>query len=116
MASVCAGEYIAVEKVEAVYKKSALVEQIWVYGNSFENALVAVVVPNEDAIRSWASQNDVPGDYAAICRDERTKGYLHGELTQTAKAGKLKVVICVLMWSFHRVPRAAQDSFYSGLR
>ena len=66
--SSCAGEYIAVEKVEAVYKKSALVEQIWVYGNSFENALVAVVVPNEDSIKSWASQNGVPGDYAAICR------------------------------------------------
>ena len=25
------------EKVEAVYKKCPLVEQIWVYGNSFES-------------------------------------------------------------------------------
>ena len=30
------------EKVEAVYKKCPLVEQIWVYGNSFESVLVAV--------------------------------------------------------------------------
>ncbi len=30
------------EKVEAVYKKNPLVEQIWVYGNSFESVLVAV--------------------------------------------------------------------------
>jgi len=37
-----AGEYIAVEKIEAVYKKNPLVEQIWVYGNSFESVLVAV--------------------------------------------------------------------------
>ena len=33
---------MAVEKIEAVYKKNATVEQIWVYGNSFESVLVAV--------------------------------------------------------------------------
>ena len=42
-----AGEYIAVEKVEAVFKKNSNLEQIWVYGNSYESVLVAVVVPNE---------------------------------------------------------------------
>jgi hypothetical protein len=41
------GEYIAVEKVEAVFKKNSNLEQIWVYGNSYEAVLVAVVVPNE---------------------------------------------------------------------
>ena len=39
------GEYIAAEKIEAAYKKNEMVEQIWVYGNSFESTLVAVVVP-----------------------------------------------------------------------
>ena len=91
-----AGEYVAVEKVEAVYKKSSLVEQIWVYGNSFENILVAVVVPNEEALKAWASQNDVDGDSAAVCRDKRTNDYLSAELAQTAKAGKLKVSILAL--------------------
>lgn len=37
-----AGEYVAVEKVEAVYKKNSIIEQIWVYGNSLESVLVAV--------------------------------------------------------------------------
>ena len=91
-----AGEYVAVEKVEAVYKKSSMVEQIWVYGNSFENTLVAVVVPNEEALMAWASQNDVEGDFAAVCRDKRTNDYLSAELAQTAKAGKLKVHILLI--------------------
>lgn len=39
------GEYVAAEKIEAAYKKNSLVEQIWVYGNSLESTLVAVVVP-----------------------------------------------------------------------
>ncbi len=40
-----AGEYIAAEKIEAAYKKNGMVEQIWVYGNSLESTLVAIVVP-----------------------------------------------------------------------
>merc|ERR1711881_414819 len=40
------GEYIAVEKVENTYAKSAWVNQIWVYGNSFKPKIVAVVVPD----------------------------------------------------------------------
>ena len=40
-----AGEYIAVEKVEGIYKMNSAVEQIWVYGNSYESCVVAVVVP-----------------------------------------------------------------------
>ena len=39
------GEYVAAEKIEAAYKKNNLVEQIWVYGNSLESTLVAIVVP-----------------------------------------------------------------------
>ena len=89
------------EKVEAVYKKCPLVEQIWVYGNSFESTLVAVVVPNEDALKSWAAQSGVNGDFAATCRDQRTKEHLLSELAQTAKAGKLKVPACPPLQSLH---------------
>jgi acyl-CoA synthetase (AMP-forming)/AMP-acid ligase II len=44
-AATAAGEYIAVEKVEGIYKMNPAVEQIWVYGNSYESCVVAVVVP-----------------------------------------------------------------------
>lgn len=40
------GEYIAAEKVEAVYGKSPIVSQIFIYGNSFKSHILAVVVPN----------------------------------------------------------------------
>ncbi len=87
----CAGEYIAVEKVEAVYKKNPLVEQIWVYGSSFESTLVAVVVPNQDVLSTWATNNGVTGDSAAVVKDPKTNTYVWGELNKTAKEGKLKV-------------------------
>ncbi|KAK7293339.1 hypothetical protein RJT34_16202 [Clitoria ternatea] len=43
------GEHIALEHLENVYGVTPIVEDIWVYGNSFKSMLVAVVVPNEEA-------------------------------------------------------------------
>ncbi len=61
-----AGEYIAVEKIEAVYKKNPLVEQIWVYGNSFESVLVAVrTSPVGPRTRKHAN---VPCPHSACCK------------------------------------------------
>mmetsp|Transcript_22299 Transcript_22299/g.48717 ORF Transcript_22299/g.48717 Transcript_22299/m.48717 type:complete len:658 (+) Transcript_22299:118-2091(+) len=84
------GEYVAVEKVEATYKKNLLVEQVWVYGNSFKSCLLAVVVPVEASIKSWAAANGVTGTVAEICANPKTKAYVLGELVATAKAEKLK--------------------------
>lgn len=56
-----AGEYIAVERVENVYKQCEIIEQLWVYGNSFESCLVAVVVPREQQLRAAAHQAGVAG-------------------------------------------------------
>jgi len=46
------GEYVAAEKVEGVYGKSPAVNQIWVYGNSFQSFVLAVVVPNVEAVKT----------------------------------------------------------------
>jgi len=46
------GEYIAAEKVEGVYGKAAAVGQIWIYGNSFQSFVLAVVVPNVGAVKA----------------------------------------------------------------
>jgi hypothetical protein len=61
------GEYIAVEKLEGIYKKAPSVEQVWVYGNSFKSTLVAVVVPKPDAIKDWAKANGKTGGLAGTC-------------------------------------------------
>ncbi len=48
------GEFVTVAKLEAVFGNSPLVRQIYVYGNSAHPYLLAVVVPNEDALRRYA--------------------------------------------------------------
>ncbi|MEW5304926.1 MAG: hypothetical protein WDW36_007501 [Sanguina aurantia] len=69
------GEYIAVEKLEAVYKKNMLVEQAWVYGDSFKSCVVAVVVPTEE-LATWAAANGIPGDMAQVCASPRAVAHV----------------------------------------
>jgi long-chain acyl-CoA synthetase len=51
-----AGEYVAVEKIESVLGRTDPVEQVWVYGSSYESVLVAVVVPKKPVLTNWAKE------------------------------------------------------------
>ena len=42
------GEYIAPEKLEQCYLKSAYIGQIFVYGDSLHDNIVAIVVPDKE--------------------------------------------------------------------
>jgi len=48
------GEYIAPEKIENVLSLSLAIEQCFLYGDSFKNACVCVIIPNEDWVKKWA--------------------------------------------------------------
>lgn len=49
------GEFVTLAKLEAAYGNSPLVRQIYVYGNSAQPYLLAVVVPTEDALSRFAA-------------------------------------------------------------
>lgn len=66
--------------------------QIWIYGNSFESFLVAVVNPKTQAIEHWAKENGVSGDINSLCENPTVKDYI---LEQLLKLGKEKRVYSV---------------------
>lgn len=47
------GEFVTLAKLEAEFGNSPLVRQIYVYGNSAQPYLLAVVVPTEEALQRW---------------------------------------------------------------
>jgi hypothetical protein len=46
-------------------------KKVWVYGNSFESTLVAVVVPEEKKLLAWAATQGLPADYKVGGRGPR---------------------------------------------
>lgn len=64
---------MAPEKLENAYVQSPLVTQIMVYGDSYKNFTVAIVVPDEQALAAWAKANgkevdDVYADQSEYCK------------------------------------------------
>ncbi|KAD4178411.1 hypothetical protein R6Q59_022005 [Mikania micrantha] len=84
------GEYVAVENLENVYGLVSDIDTIWIYGNSFESCLVAVVNPNKQAIEHYAETHNISGDFESLCENPMIKEYILGELTRIGKERKLK--------------------------
>ena len=84
------GEYIAVERVEGVFQQCDAVEQLWVYGNSMESALVAVAVPSEAYARHWGEEHGATStELKGLCGDAAFKQHVLELLSATGKAAKL---------------------------
>ena len=64
------GEYIAPEKLENVYIKSSWVAQIWVYGDSLRDHIIAFIVVDPDHTKKWCAANDKTFDDALLKSSE----------------------------------------------
>ena len=53
------GEYISAEYLEGIYSQHDIFKQIFIYGDSFKDYLVAVVVPDVDFAVNWAKKKQI---------------------------------------------------------
>lgn len=65
------GEYIALEKLESVYRSSKAVQNIMVHGDSEHPRPIAVVLVNEPAVKAIASEVGVNPDEAGLLKDKK---------------------------------------------
>jgi AMP-binding enzyme C-terminal domain len=84
------GEYIAPEKIEAVYSRSPLVGQAFVYGDSLKAQLVAVVHPDPDALLPWAAERGMGASVEALCKDAAVAAAVLRSMQQEGAAAQLK--------------------------
>ena len=90
------GEYVAVEKVENVYVKNSLVDQIFIYGDSRQNYIVGIVVPSKKELIDSLRANKVidetilnNGVYDDICQMMEVRKFILQQINQTALDAKL---------------------------
>lgn len=85
------GEYIALEKLESVYRSSPVVGNICVYAAQDQDRPVAIIVPIEAALKKVASENGIEGDgLESLVHNEKLKSIILGQLQTAGRAGGLK--------------------------
>ncbi|XP_039114566.1 long chain acyl-CoA synthetase 6, peroxisomal-like [Dioscorea cayenensis subsp. rotundata] len=85
------GEYIAPEKIENVYAKCKFVAQCFVYGDSFNSSLVAIIAVDHDALKSWAASGGIKyDDLQQLCNDQRARAAVLADMDNLGKQAQLR--------------------------
>ncbi|KAI8086370.1 uncharacterized protein BX664DRAFT_282240 [Halteromyces radiatus] len=90
------GEYIAPEKIENVLMNDPLVMQAFVYGDSLQSQLVAVIVPDPDELMSFAQSLHLTSNdgstlsLASLCQHPTLVKKVFQHLTKVVKQSGLK--------------------------
>ncbi|PPD89559.1 hypothetical protein GOBAR_DD13509 [Gossypium barbadense] len=84
------GEYVALEYLENVYGVTPIIDDVWVYGNSFKSMLVAVVVLHEEKAKKWAELNGYTVSLFELCSLSKLQNYVLSELKSTADKNKMR--------------------------
>ncbi|CAI5444018.1 unnamed protein product [Caenorhabditis angaria] len=88
------GEYVAPEKIENVYVRTSVVQQVYVDGDSLQRWLIAVVVPEPSVLLEWNSKHggNLERSIQEICQDEKAQEFVIQELNSYGKANKLNSI------------------------
>jgi long-chain acyl-CoA synthetase len=84
------GEYIALEKLESVYRAATVVANICVYADEQKTKPVAIIVPAEPALEKLASQIGVKErGLENLVHDKKVQNAVLKEMQQAGRAGGL---------------------------
>ncbi|KAJ6232559.1 long-chain-fatty-acid--coa ligase [Anaeramoeba flamelloides] len=81
------GEYVAPEHLENIFIRCPAIGQCYVYGSSYENSLVAIIVPDFEAL--GVSLNDEEA-CKKCAEDPKTRKIIEEQLLQISKKEKIK--------------------------
>ncbi|KAI1083569.1 long-chain-fatty-acid-CoA ligase 1 [Whalleya microplaca] len=84
------GEYIALEKLESIYRSTQVVGNICVYADQSKAKPIAIIVPLEPALRKLAEENGIQGtSLEELVHNKKLNGIVLKELQSAGRAGGL---------------------------
>ncbi|MCJ1260299.1 long-chain fatty acid-CoA ligase [Lobaria immixta] len=87
------GEYIALEKLESIYRAATVVANICVYAATDKAKPIAIIVPTEPALKKLAQSNGIEGNgLEDLVHNRQLNGIVLKELQSTGKQGGLSGV------------------------
>ncbi|NXP65759.1 ACSL5 ligase, partial [Chloropsis cyanopogon] len=84
------GEYIAPEKIENVYIRSAAVAQVFVHGESLRSFLIGIVVPDAEMLPEFAAKLGVKGSFEELCKNPAVKKAILDDMIRLGREAGLK--------------------------
>ncbi|CAK7894792.1 long-chain-fatty-acid--CoA ligase 1 [[Candida] anglica] len=91
------GEYIALEKLEAIYRSNPLVLNLLAYADQTKVKPILIVLPNEAHLKSFLAKEGIYSeselkskDLSYLCEDEKVHSVVLKSLLQTGKSQGLK--------------------------
>jgi len=84
------GEYIALEKLESIYRAATVVANICVYADTQKAKPIAIIVPAEPALKKLASSNGIQGNsLEELVHDKKLQNLVLKELQGVGRSGGL---------------------------
>jgi long-chain acyl-CoA synthetase len=109
-----AGEYIALEKLESVYRSTPVVANICVYAAPDQMKPVAIIVPAEPALKKLAAEVGVQGDHLEeLVNDRKLNSAVLKQLQATGTKGGLagfEIIAGVVMADEEWLPQNVSTS------
>lgn len=83
------GEYIASEKIENIYMRHKYVAEVFLYGDSLQHYLIAVIVPHKHEILKLGEALKIEGSFEELCKNKQIVDKVLKDINELGKAEKL---------------------------
>ncbi|CAJ0597722.1 unnamed protein product [Cylicocyclus nassatus] len=101
------GEYVSLARVECALLNCPIIDNVCVYGNSYEDNTIALVVPNQKHLEKIAEQvGEESRDMKTMCANEKIKAEFLKQMNEHAKKSKLSraempvaIHLCEEIWT-----------------